>query len=230
MKPITLITGGSSGLGLELAKLYAKDGDICIAAREPVRLHRAAGLVGAGHAVASIAADCAKEEDVRNVFQTLHAQGYTVVRLINCAGIGRFGQPTRTDAEMIRTVLDSNLISVMLSTSYALRDMEQAGEGSVVTVLSTAAQVGKADESVYCAAKWGARGYCEALKAAYRKTNIRIMTVSPAGINTPFWSSDCGKTVDASRFMDPAELAQLIYSTEQARATLSCSDLIVDKC
>lgn len=229
MKPITLITGGSSGLGLELAKLYAKDGDLCLAARDAVRLHRAAELVKAGHAIASVAADCAKEEEVKRLFDFIHGSGFYVARLINCAGIGRFGEPTQNGEDMIRTVLDSNLVSTMLATTYALRDMEQEKKGEIITILSTAAQRGKPDESVYCAAKWGERGYCEALRAAYRGTDIRILTVSPGGINTPFWNDACGKEVDVSAFMDPAELAKTIYDAASSKNSLFCNDLIVDK-
>lgn len=229
MKPITLITGGSSGLGLELAKLYAKDGDLCLTAREAVRLHRAAELCKAGNAVASVAADCSKEEDIKRLFDFIHGSGFYVARLINCAGIGRFGEPAQNDEAMIRSVIDCNLVSTMLATTYALRDMEERGKGEIITILSTAAQIGKPDESVYCAAKWGARGYCEALKTAYRDTDIRILTVSPGGINTPFWSEDCGKQVNVSSFMDPGELAKTIYAAASAKNSLFCTDLIVDK-
>lgn len=229
MKSITLITGGSSGLGLELARLFAREEELCLVSREPVRLHRAAQQVKAGRPIFSIAADCAREDEVKRVFETLHAQNYSVTKLISCVGLGKFGLPTQTNEKDLRAVLDSNLLAVILPTTYALRDMEQAGRGKVITVLSTAAQVGKRDEAMYCAAKWGARGYCEALKSAYRGTDIQIMTVSPGGINTPFWKADCGKSVDASRLMEPCEVARLIFDCTQRESSLSCKDLLVER-
>jgi short-subunit dehydrogenase len=76
----------------------------------------------------------------------------------------------------------------------------------IVNVMSTAALTGKPNETVYCAAKWGARGYTEALRAEAK--GVRVVAVYPGGMNTPFWAGD-GK---AAGFMDPGEVAGKIVS------------------
>jgi short-subunit dehydrogenase len=68
--------------------------------------------------------------------------------------------------------------------------------------MSTAALAGKPGETVYCAAKWGARGYTEVLRAELKET--RVLAVYPGGMKTPFWSSDPRR---AANFMDPKEIA-----------------------
>lgn len=232
MRKLTLITGGGSGLGLALAKRYLKDSDVCIVGRNREKLDAAAALLAreqAPFALLTSDTDCAKEEQVAELFDTLHRYGYTVSKLVCCAGAGKFGKPTETTEEMARTVLDSCLTALMLPCAYALRDMEAEGSGQVLAILSTAALIGKPKESVYCAAKWGARGYCEALKAAYKGTGIKITTVSPGGIRTPFWAPDCGQTPDVSKFMDPEELAETIYHCAGVKSSSYCSDLVLDK-
>src|SRR5205809_655464 len=67
-----------------------------------------------------------------------------------------------------------------------------------------AAEVGKPNETVYCAAKWGARGYSEALRAEAKGTKLRVMTAAPGGMNTPFWPQP------RPDFMDPREVASVI--------------------
>ena len=76
--------------------------------------------------------------------------------------------------------------------------------GTIVNILSTAALIGKPNESVYCAAKWGARGYTESLKAEAKGTKARIISVAPGGMDTPFWSE---RRAD---FMDPKDIAAIV--------------------
>ena len=74
---------------------------------------------------------------------------------------------------------------------------------TIVNVMSTAALTGKKGESVYCAAKWGARGYTLALQAEIPQ---RVLAVYPGGMNTAFWPEE------RANFMDPKEIAARIVA------------------
>ena len=113
-------------------------------------------------------------------------------------------------------------------STNALKAMKDKG-GTIVTILSTAALKGNPKESVYCAVKWGARGYCEALKANYKGSNIKVITVCPGGINTPFWKKNCGLSPNVEKFMNPAELATVIYNNVIEKETLFCPEMIIEK-
>ncbi|MCL2283566.1 MAG: SDR family oxidoreductase [Fibromonadales bacterium] len=225
---ITVITGGSSGLGFELSKLFSKIGNICIVARNDKILNVSQGDI-AKHSerkVLAYKADVSKEKEVKLLYE--HLTEYEIERVINCAGAGKFSNPEDITSQMVEDLIDSNLKSVMFMSANAIKAMKENG-GTIVTVLSTAALKGNPQESVYCAVKWGARGYCESLKAAFKGTNIKIVTICPGGINTPFWKEDCGLKPNITKFMDPAELAEVIYNNIIEKKTLFCPDMLIEK-
>src|SRR5207247_3090806 len=116
---------------------------------------------------------------------------------------GIFGPVGSYDETSITRVIDSNLVTTIVF-SEALFPRFRTDGGTIVNILSTAALIGKPNESVYCAAKWGARGYTEALRAEAKGTKARIIAVAPGGMDTPFWSDR------RSEFMDTKEIAAII--------------------
>jgi len=225
---ITVIAGGSSGLGLELSKCFAQTTNVCIVSRDEARLEKAKTEVSKSTTkqVVTFRADASKEEQVKKLYEFL--ENFTVKRVINCAGFGKFGAPDSINTEMVDSLIDSNLKSVMFMSSNALGAMKDNG-GQIVSVLSTAALKGNPEETIYCAVKWGARGYNEALKAACKGTNINVITICPGGINTPFWRPDSGISPNVSKFMNPKELAEVIYNILIERKTLYCPDIVIEK-
>jgi len=225
---ITVITGASSGLGLELSKCFAQTTNVCIVSRDETKLEKAKIDISknATKQVFTFKADVSKEEQVKKLYKFLG--DFTVKKVINCAGFGKFGSPDSINAEMVDNLIDSNLKSVMFMSSNALVAMKENG-GQIVSILSTAALKGNPQETIYCAVKWGARGYSEALKAACKGTNINVITICPGGINTPFWRPDSGISHDVSKFMNPQELADVIYNILIERKTLYCPDIVIEK-
>ena len=225
---ITVITGASSGLGLELSKCFAQTTNVCIVSRDDTKLEKAKVDISknATKQVFTFKADVSKEEQVKKLYKFL--EDFTVKRVINCAGYGKFSSPDSINAEMVDNLIDSNLKSVMFMSSNALVAMKENG-GQIVSILSTAALKGNPQETIYCAVKWGARGYNEALKAACKGTKINVVTICPGGINTPFWRPDSGINPDVSKFMNPQELADVIYNTLIERKTLYCPDIVIEK-
>jgi len=181
MTDIAVITGASSGLGFEIAALL-----------------RARGMrvVGVSRRGPDIRGDAAKRE---TAIAALRAAGDAQL-LVNCAGSGIFHPAGGYSPDEIATLIDSNLVAmIQFCVVFA------GHVGTIVNVMSTAALTGKPGETVYCAAKWGARGYTEALRAELK--NTRVVAVYPGGMKTPFWSSDPER---AASFMDPKEIAAKI--------------------
>jgi uncharacterized protein len=225
---ITVITGGNSGLGLELSKCFALTTNVCIVSRDETNLCKAKAEISKSSAkqVLSFKADVSNEEQVKRLYEFL--EGFTVKRVINCAGFGKFGPPDDINEVMVNSLIDSNLKSVIFMSSNALIAMKENG-GQIVSILSTAALKGNPQETIYCAVKWGARGYNEALKAACKGTNINVITICPGGINTPFWKPDSGMSPNVSKFMDPQELANVIFNILIERKTLYCPEIVIEK-
>lgn len=82
---------------------------------------------------------------------------------------------------------------------------------------------------MYCAAKWGARGFTEAIKAATKGTKTKVLGVYPGGMNTDFWSSECGMTPDVTKFMKPEEVAEEIVHAVLEKKSMYVSDLTIDR-
>jgi len=188
MAPVAIIPGGTSGLGAEVAKLLrARDTAVVTVSRR-----KTAHVVG----------DASREDTVKRAIDAAEKLG-EITLLINCAGSGGFGPTGTYDEAGVRAILDANLTSMILFCDALFPRFAKHG-GTIVNVLSTAALIAKPNESVYCAAKWGARGYTDVLKAEAKGTKARILSVAPGGMQTPFWESP------REGFMDPAEIAKII--------------------
>jgi uncharacterized protein len=206
-----VVTGGSSGLGLALAELLGAAGlGVSIIGRDPDRLRGAVEqLRGEGTDAEGVACDVARQDELRAAFEAISRRG-TIGFLFNVAGVGRFGPVEAITETSIEEVVSGNLRGLMLATAAAIPHLRAAGGGTIVSVLSTAALVGRADEAVYCAAKWGARGFMEAVRVALKGTSLRTLTVYPGGMRTPFWSASSGKSPDVTTYMDPRDVARQI--------------------
>ena len=185
---VAIVTGASSGLGLSIAQLLRE---------------RGTPVVGVSRrAIADVSGDAAKRETALRAIEAAERLG-TIDLLVNGAGTGIYGPAGSYDDDAIAAIIDSNLIATINFCELLFPRFKENG-GTIVNVLSTAALTGKANESVYCAAKWGARGYGEALKAEAKGTKARVIAVAPGGMNTPFWPEP------RPGFMDPKDVAAII--------------------
>jgi len=190
---VAIVTGASSGLGREIALLLGEgDRQVVGVSRRP--FHEPP--------IASVAGDASLRETAARAVDAAKQFGRIAV-LVNCAGAGVFGPVGSYDDAAIARVIESNLIATIMFCE-ALFPRFRTDGGTIVNVLSTAALIGKPNESVYCAAKWGARGYTESLRAEAKGTKARIIAVAPGGMDTAFWSDR------RSDFMDPKEIAAII--------------------
>jgi short-subunit dehydrogenase len=148
--------------------------------------------------------------------------------LFNNAGMGLFTQAKNSTSRLVDTIFEANLKGLILLTSEILRLTPEDEELTIVNIMSTSALAGKPEETVYCAAKWGARGYTEALKAELKGTKRNIIGVYPGGMKTDFWNIT-GQTRDLSHFMDPAEVAEKIVNAVIVTEKLCVTDISINR-
>jgi short-subunit dehydrogenase len=202
---VAIVTGASSGLGLSIAQLLrAKEIPVVGVAR---------------HASVEISGDAAKRETALRALEAAERLGTTDL-LVNCAGIGIFGPAGTYEEQAIAAIIDANLIATINFCEVLFPRFKEHG-GTIVNVLSTAALNGKANESVYCAAKWGARGYTESLKAEAKGTKARIIAVAPGGMKTAFWPEP------RPGFMDPDDVASAIV--DAISRPVDISELVITR-
>lgn len=231
MKKIAIVTGGGSGLGYCLSEEILKHGiDVLIIGRQESKLCETQKLLGKiyGDKIRYIVGDISDECFVAKLYSDLEKDNYYVQYLFNCAGTGRFGPAEENNRKKIDIAFEASLIGLILMSSNAIKSMKEDG-GIIVNIMSTAALKGNPNESVYCAAKWGARGFTEAIKAATKGTKTKVLGVYPGGMNTDFWSSECGMVPDVTKFMNPAEVAEEIVHATLEKKSMYVSDLTIDR-
>jgi uncharacterized protein len=232
MKKISVISGGTSGLGLDLADLLLKSGrNVLILGRNSEKLSSATQKLretSTDSKVEALLCNIGKEVDVKKVCDFLRSNNYTAEYLFNNAGMGLFMKADQSDASSIDRIFEANLKGMILLTSNILAITPQDDELTIVNIMSTSALLGRAEETIYCAAKFGARGYTEALRVELKGTKRNIIAVYPGGMKTDFWKIP-GQNRDTSTFMDPAEVAEKIVNAVLVTDKLLVTDLTINR-
>ena len=232
MQKISVISGGASGLGFEIAELLIKSGKkVLILGRNSNKLAEASKRLnksGINNSTEQITCNIGKEEDIKKVGEYLTKNKLSVEYLFNNAGMGLFTKADSSTSAMIDTVLEANLKGMILLTSEILRITPKEEELTIVNIMSTSALLGRSEETIYCAAKWGARGYTEALRTELKGTKRNIIAVYPGGMNTDFWKI-IGRNRDISSFMDPAEVATKIVNAVIVTDKMLVTDITINR-
>ena len=216
---LVVITGGNSGLGLELVKLFKKAHKVLVIART-----KRTEFKDVFYEYGSV-----WDENFLKEVYAKYSKNFNVKFLINNAAVGCFGAPEDNDYQKIQKVLDGSLVGLMLNTAYALPLIKEKG-GKIVNILSTAALKGNVNESLYCAAKWGARGYTESLKATFKNSNIKVISVCPGGMDTDFWNEnrDYVPAEKSSKWMKAKDVAKVIFENI-TNDNLCVSEIVIER-
>lgn len=225
-KKIAVITGAGSGLGASLAKKYAEDGyHVCLLGRTEDKLTRTAeSLPNKAYSVFPV--DVSSKQEVSHVFTQIKENLGTVDVLVNNAGVGVFDLAENLSEEAVHQMIDINIKGTIFCTQEVLADMKEENSGSIVNIVSTAGLEGKKTESVYCASKFGMRGFHESLLVELKETDIRVFGAYMGGMNTEFWDGifDASQTAG---LMDPADIADIIYHNAKARKNLNVEQVVI---
>ena len=208
---VAVITGGGTGIGLAIARLFAESGySVVITGRDAKRLKRAANDISTKNGqVTAIACDVRDPAAVEKLFQEISQRHSTLDVLVNNAGVSHALAPVdQLSVETWKDVVDTNLTGMFLVTRAALPLM-RAG-GTIVNNLSVAAIQPFAGMSAYNASKYGALGFTHALREDLRKRGIRVLALLPGATDTDIWS----------QFWPDAPREKMISSETVAQAVL----------
>jgi NADP-dependent 3-hydroxy acid dehydrogenase YdfG len=186
---VAVITGGGSGIGLAMARIFATSGySVVITGRNAKRLQKAAATVSADKKqITCISCDVRDPASVEKLFREVGKQHSTINVLINNAGVAHSLAPVdQLSVKTWKEVIDTNLTGTFLVTRSALPLM-RAG-GTIVNNLSVAAVQPFAGMSAYNASKFGALGFTQALREDLRKRGIRVLALLPGATSTEIWS------------------------------------------
>ncbi len=197
MKKNVLITGTSTGVGLESAVLFAKQGYKVYASMR--NLDKAVGLQERINKeqldIEVLPLDVTDIISIQSAVQTIIEKDGRIDILINNAGAGFAKTTEYASEEEIRWVTEVNYLGVIFCTQAALPFMRKQRSGQIINITSVGGLVGQPFNELYCGAKFGVEGYMESLATYISEPfNIKITNVEPGGIATAFMQSAVAKT------------------------------------
>lgn len=222
-----VITGAGSGLGASLARKYAAEGHfITLIGRNEGKLKQVAeSFPHQNFQLCPL--DVSSYEAVAETFASLGQQGKPVDMLINNAGVGYFDLAENLTAQQVNDMIDINLKGTIFCTQQVLPVMKERDSGSIVNIVSTAGLTGKVTESVYCASKFGVKGFTESLLKELVETNIHLTAVYMGGMATPFWEGIIPEG-NLGKFMQPDDVADIIINNIKERKNINVPQVVIE--
>ena len=227
-KKYVLITGGTSGIGYELARLLAKDGyNLLIVARSQEELDRVAHELSSAYAikVVTFAKDLFKKNAPFEVYDFVKSEGLQIDILVNDAGQGQYGEFINTDIEREIDIIQLNITSLVALTKLFLIEMVERKSGKILNLASVASKVPGPFQAVYHGTKAFVHSFTEAIRAEVKDSGVVITSLLPGATATDFFrKADMlhSKTVKDGKLADPADVAMDGY-----HALMNGDDMVV---
>lgn len=192
MKKVILISGGSSGIGMQAARLLAGKGHRVYAAAR--RLDRLEPLREDG--IVPLRLDVTDEESARSCVQSvLDAEGRIDV-LVNNAGYGSLGPVECVSMEEARRQMDTNLFGAALLSKLVIPHMREQGSGRIINISSVAGRAPVLYGGWYNVSKYAIEALSDTMRIDLRGFGIDVVTVEPGGIKTP-WGGIAADNLEA---------------------------------
>lgn len=203
---VIVITGGSRGLGKELARLLSSKGNtVVICARDKNELEKSASEVGA----TAFVADVTKKEDMKALADFAVSSFGRIDIWINNAGIWMpHSKFVDMSMEKVRTLFEVNTFGALYGSQSALAQMEKQEEGTLVNIISVSGLSARPLSSGYAASKWAVRGFTDSICEEYKDTSINVVGVYPGCMKTNLF--DEAKPGDFDEYMTVESVAEKI--------------------
>lgn len=190
-KPVALVTGGNTGIGLELSRLFAADGyDLILVARDEKRLAEAKSELESKHGikVETLAADLAEVDAVSKLQSAVGGRLGDLQALVNNAGFGRSGAFAETKVEQDVAMVQVNITALLHLTRLVVPGMIERKKGYILNVGSSAGFQPGPFMATYYATKAFVNSFSMALNAELEGTGVHVSCLCPGPVETNFAS------------------------------------------
>jgi len=220
-----LITGSSKGLGRSLALEFAKHGyNIILHGRDLKRLEEVRKAIRRkGRKCEFVAGDINSLKTENALFDIAKLMKLKV--LINNAAIYSNAPIHRVPRESYQALIDTNLVTPISMTAFAFHLFQLKKEGLIININSIAGKRPGQDEAVYCASKYGLRGFSESIKPSAAEFGIRILDVYLGAVRTDMVKNRPG----FKKFIYPEEAAAVIFALSQTYKSLTIREVEIGR-
>lgn len=220
-KHFALITGATSGIGLELAKLFAKDKfNLVIVARNEADLERTAGMLKMeGIEVITLSKDLFLPDAASELYEDLKSQNIQIDVLVNDAGQGVYGKFIETELNRELDIIQLNIASLVTLTKLYVKEMVARNSGKILNVASIAGKAPGPYQAVYHGTKAFVHSFSESVRNEVKDSAVTITSLLPGPTDTDFFNKadmQDSKIVQEGQLADPAGVAKDGYEAMMA--------------
>lgn len=222
-KKYALITGTTTGIGHELAKLFAQDGyNLVCVARPSDKLEQTTAELSAQYGVqaTAIAKDLAVDGAAEEIYNEVKALGITIDVLVNNAGQGTYGNFWEIELQDQIKIIHSNVIALTTLTVLFTREMVARNEGKILNLASVVSELPAPLQAVYSGTKAYILNFTEAIINELKDTNVTVTALQPGATDTAFFekagNQDMKMLQDKKNVSDPADVAKDGYDALMA--------------
>jgi len=223
-----LISGGNSGLGLEITKLLLQKGyAVIILGKDAAKLESTKLQLNSDN-LTTIQCDLRDHAEIASKLAEID----DIDILINNAGIINYAKLDEQSPENIKDIIDTNLLGTIYLTRQLLPQFKKRNSGTILNISSTSGLItgGHSEECAYVASKYGVTGFTETLRKELieEKTNVRVLGLFPGGMDTQLFSK-AGLEKDTSKFMDPREIAEIVVFILERPASINMDHVEINR-
>jgi short-subunit dehydrogenase len=222
MKNYALITGATSGIGYELAKLFAKDHyNLVLVARDQAELEQVQQqLSETGINIITLAKDLFIKEHVFDVYYEIEKRGIKIDVLVNNAGQGVYGLFEDTNIDRELNIINLNISALVILTKCFLQDMVSRRSGKILNLASIASKSPGPWQAVYHGTKAFVLSFTEAIREELKDSNVSVTALLPGVTDTDFFNKadmqESKAVQDSDSMADPADVARDGYEALMA--------------
>ena len=227
MPQTAVITGASSGIGKYIAlQLGDADYKTILVARSIDKLDLISEEIQKnGGECLSVPTDVSKPDEINQLIEKAQAFGDVSV-VINNAGLGKFSKIENITLADWNYQMDVNLRASFLISQAFIPKMKQNKKGTLVFINSVAGKKGYAHSAAYVSSKYGMKGLSDSLREELRESNIKVISIHPGAVNTPFWDN-IDTDFSKEDMLNTNTLAQSIVQTIQAPGNFTVEEMVV---
>ena len=218
MKKLVVITGASSGIGMETAKRFSANGYPTLLLSRRKEIMEKLNLENS----ISVSADVTNIEEVKNAVKIAEEKYGKTDLLINCAGVMLLGNIDKQSYEEWKNMIDVNINGILTTTNIILPDMIKRNEGSIINISSIAGRKTFQNHGIYCGSKFAVHAITESIREEVANKNVRIIVLAPGVVETNLlshttddniksdyieWKKSIGNGLNASDIVNCIEFA-----------------------